>query len=134
MTTAPAVPAKFVNTQTTFLRGEVNGFNPPLNQSAPVARLTNPADCLNLCKIMSDSTYTVSQAQARLPRLIKEDSFAISVHGKVKGFYLSKERLEAMIETMELLGNPDFVAALKEHKSGKGRTYTVEELDQEFSA
>jgi predicted DNA-binding protein len=83
---------------------------------------------------MSDSTYTVSQAQARLPRLLKEDSFAISVHGKVKGFYLSKERLEAMIETMELLGNPDFVTALKEHKSGKSKTYTVEELDEEFSA
>jgi PHD/YefM family antitoxin component YafN of YafNO toxin-antitoxin module len=82
---------------------------------------------------MSDSTYTVSQAQAKLPRLLKEDSFAISVHGKVKGFYLSKERLEAMIETMELLGNPDFVAALKEHKSGKGKTYTIDELDQEFS-
>jgi PHD/YefM family antitoxin component YafN of YafNO toxin-antitoxin module len=83
---------------------------------------------------MSDSTYTVSQAQAKLPRLIKQDSFAISVHGKVKGFYLSKERLEAMIETMELLGNPEFTAALKEHKSGKGKTYTVEELEKEFSA
>ena len=88
----------------------------------------------NLCKIMAESTYTVSQAQARLPRLIKQDSFAISVHGKVKGFYLSKERLEAMIETMELLGNPDFTAALKEHKSGKGKTYTIEELEKEFSA
>lgn len=87
-----------------------------------------------LCKIMSDSTYTVSQAQARLPRLLKEDSFAISVHGKVKGFYLSKERLEAMIETMELLGNPDFMAALQEYKSGKMKFYTVEELDEEFSA
>ncbi len=87
-----------------------------------------------LHKFMSDSTYTVSQAQAKLPRLLKEDSFAISVHGKVKGFYLSKERLEAMIETMELLGNPDFMAALKEHKSGKGKSYTIEELDKEFSA
>jgi PHD/YefM family antitoxin component YafN of YafNO toxin-antitoxin module len=95
--------------------------------------LTQKAGCVNLHKIMSDSTYTVSQAQARLPRLLKEDSFAISVHGKVKGFYLSKERLEAMIETMELLGNPDFMAALKEHKSGKGKTYTIEELDEEFS-
>ena len=83
---------------------------------------------------MAESTYTVSQAQAKLPRLIKQDSFAISVHGKVKGFYLSKDRLEAMIETMELLGNPDFTAALKEHKSGKMKFYTVEELDKDFSA
>ena len=89
---------------------------------------------LNLHKIMSDSTYTVSQAQAKLPRLLKEDSFAISVHGKIKGFYLSKERLEAMIETMELLGNPDFMAALKEYKSGKMKFYSIDELDKEFSA
>ena len=83
---------------------------------------------------MSSSTYTISQAQARLPRLIKEDSFAISVHGEVKGFYLSKSRLEAMIETIELLENPGFAAALKVHRSGKSKTYTVEELDKEFSA
>ena len=96
--------------------------------------MTKTAARLILCKIMSDSTYTVSQAQARLPRLLKEDSFAISVHGKVKGFYLSKERLEAIIETMELLGNPDFMAALKEYQSGKMKFYSREELDKEFSA
>ena len=83
---------------------------------------------------MSSSTYTVSQAQAKLPSLIKEDSFAISVHGEVKGFYLSKERLEAMIETVELLENPAFTSALKAHKAGKGKTYEVAELDEKFSA
>ena len=96
--------------------------------------MTQKDGCAILYIFMSDSTYTVSQAQARLPRLLKEDSFAISVHGKVKGFYLSKERLEAMIETMELLGNPDFMAALKEYKSGKMKFYSIEELDKEFSA
>jgi len=80
------------------------------------------------CKFMSDSIYNVSQAQARPPQRIKPDSFAISVRGQVKGFYLSKERLEAMIETMELLGSPDFKAALKEHASGRSQTFTAEEL------
>ncbi len=83
---------------------------------------------------MSDAIYNVSQAQARLARLIKQDSFAISVHGKVKGFYLSKERLEAMIETMELLGSPDFMAALKKHHSGRSQTFTVEKLDKKIFA
>ena len=83
---------------------------------------------------MSSSTYTISQAQAKLPSLIKEDSFAISVHGEVKGFFLSKQRLEAMLESIELLENPDFTAALKAHRSGKSRTYTVKELDEKFSA
>lgn len=83
---------------------------------------------------MSSSTYPVSQAQARLPSLLKQDSFAISVHGEIKGFYLSKERLAAMVETMELLDSPEFGAALKTHKSGRGKTYTVEELDKKFAA
>jgi hypothetical protein len=83
---------------------------------------------------MSGSTYTISQAQARLPRLIKEDSFAISVHGEVKGFYLSKQRLEAMIESLELLENPAFTVALNAHRSGRSKTYTVAQLDEKFSA
>ena len=107
-----------------------------LNPRIPLqnVRLTVGPDALILHKIMSSSTYTISQAQAKLPRLIKEDSFAISVHGEVKGFYLSKQRLEAMIESIELLENPEFTAALKAHRSGRAKTYTVKELDEKFSA
>jgi PHD/YefM family antitoxin component YafN of YafNO toxin-antitoxin module len=107
-------------------------LNPPVPSQD--VRLTVKRDALILHKIMSSSTYTISQAQAKLPRLIKEDSFAISVHGEVKGFYLSKQRLEAMIESIELLENPEFTAALKAHRSGRAKTYTVKELDEKFSA
>ena len=64
----------------------------------------------------SDSTVTVSQAQANLPKLIRQDSFAIAQHGKVVGVFLSKDRIEALVESMELLSDPDFIQALKEHK------------------
>ena len=40
----------------------------------------------------------MSQAQAQLPKLLKKDSFAISRHGKVIGVYLSRDRIEALIE------------------------------------
>jgi len=83
---------------------------------------------------MGSSTYTVSQAQARLPSLIKEDSFAISVHGEVKGFYLSKHRLEAMLESLELLENPDFTSALRAHQTNESKVYTIEEVDEAFSS
>jgi hypothetical protein len=36
-----------------------------------------------------DSTPTVSQAQANLPKLIRQDSFAIARHGKLVGVCLS---------------------------------------------
>ena len=65
-----------------------------------------------------DSTVTVSQAQAQLPKLLKKDSFAISRHGEVIGVYLSRDRFEAVIETMELLGDPAFARALKKISIG----------------
>ena len=82
----------------------------------------------------SDSTVTVSQAQANLPRLIRQDSFAIARHGKVVGVFLSKDRIEALVESMELLSDPHFIQALKEHKGGRGKQYEVAELDAEMSA
>ena len=81
-----------------------------------------------------ESTVNVTQAQQQLPRLIKRDSFAISRHGKIVGFYLSKDRIEALIETLELMGNPEFLKALKEARSGKTKFYSIEELDAEMSA
>ena len=82
----------------------------------------------------SNSTVTVSEAQANLPRLIRRDSFAISRHGKVVGVFLSKDRIEALVESMELLANPEFNTALKEHKSGKTKLYEVADLDAEMTA
>jgi hypothetical protein len=73
------------------------------------------------------STVTVSEAQAQLPKLLKRDSFAISRHGKVVGIYLSRDRIEAMIETMELLGDPSFVTALKRYKSGTMKFVPMEQ-------
>ena len=77
----------------------------------------------------SESTVNVTEAQANLPRLIRRDSFAISRHGKVVGFYLSKGRIEAMIETMELLGDDNFMDALREYKSGKMKFKDIDDLD-----
>jgi PHD/YefM family antitoxin component YafN of YafNO toxin-antitoxin module len=79
----------------------------------------------------SESTVNVTEAQANLPRLLKRDSFAISRHGKVVGVYLSKDRIEAMIETMELLGDENFMTALREYKSGKMKFKDFDEVFDE---
>ncbi len=78
-------------------------------------------------------TFTVSEAQANLPKLVKQDSFAISRHGKVVGVYLSKERIEALVETVELLGDEDFLRALKDYKSGRMKFKDVSALDENQS-
>jgi hypothetical protein len=82
----------------------------------------------------SDSTVSVSEAQANLPKLIRQDSFAIARHGMVVGVFLSKDRIEALVESMELLSDPHFIQALKVHKAARGKQYHVAELDAEMSA
>ena len=74
------------------------------------------------------STVTVSQAQAQLPKLLKKDSFAISRHGEVIGVYLSRDRIEALIETMELLGDSAFVSAFREYRSGKTKFVDIDDM------
>jgi len=96
--------------------------------------LARPEAVCNSCNMTSNSTVTVSQAQANLPRLIRQDSFAVARHGKVVGVFLSKDRIEALVESMELLANPEFSKALKEHKSGKTKLYDLAELDAAMSA
>ena len=55
-------------------------------------------------------------------------SFMIVRHGKVIGVYLSRDRIEALIETMELLGDPAFMDALKEFKTGKMKFVDMENV------
>ena len=44
------------------------------------------------------------------------------------------DRIEALVETMELLSDPQFIQALKEHRAGQGKQYDLAELDAEMSA
>lgn len=80
-----------------------------------------------------DSIVNVTEAQARLNKLIDQDTFAISRHGKVVGVYLSKDRIEALVETMELVSNPDFNSALKEYQSGRMKLHDAAALDKAMS-
>jgi PHD/YefM family antitoxin component YafN of YafNO toxin-antitoxin module len=81
----------------------------------------------------SDSIVNVTEAQARLNKLIDRDTFAISRHGKVVGVYLSRDRIEALVETMELLSNEEFVRAQKDYESRRTKFYEVRELDKAMS-
>jgi len=82
----------------------------------------------------SDSIVNVTEAQAKLNKLINQDSFAISRHGKIVGIYLSRDRIEALVETMELLSKPEFAKALKEYESGRMKFYDAAELDKAMSS
>ena len=80
------------------------------------------------------TTYTITEAQARLPALVRETAggaaVAITRHGETAAYLLSRERLEGMLETLELLAHPDAMAAIAADRKGALRFQPVEALDE----
>ncbi len=78
---------------------------------------------------------TVSEARAKLPKLIKKTSeelgrYLITVNNKPKAVLLSLEELESLEETAEILAMPgareSIKTGMREAKAGKGKP--VEDL------
>ncbi len=82
-----------------------------------------------------NSTVTVSELQAQAPRIVRETErrgmVAVTRHGRVAAFLISKDRVEAMIETMEILSDPEALSAIREFEAGKTKMKGVECLDED---
>jgi prevent-host-death family protein len=79
------------------------------------------------------STYTVSEAQSRLPQLLKEaekgEPVCIRRHNETVAYILSRERMEAIVETLEILDNPEAMRAIREHRANKTKFVPLSALD-----
>lgn len=84
---------------------------------------------------MARSTYSVTQAQSALPRLVREAEsgalVGIARRDETVAYLLSREHLEAIVETMELLASPKARRAIEEHRAGRTRFLPVTALDEE---
>lgn len=79
-------------------------------------------------------TYSVTAAQARLPRLLKEaqkNLLAIQRRNETVAYVVSRSRMEAIAETLELLATPEAMRAISLDRSGKGRYFSLDELDRD---
>ncbi|MFT3829466.1 MAG: prevent-host-death protein [Opitutaceae bacterium] len=78
------------------------------------------------------NTYSVATAQANLPSILRKADDEIAVverRGEVCGFIVGKKRMEAITETIELLGNPEFTATMAKHRRGKLKFLPLSALD-----
>ncbi len=72
------------------------------------------------------ATLDVTQAQAQLSKLLRsKQTFALSQHGRTVAFVVPRGRMEAILETMEILANPKAMAAIRRDHSGKGKYLPV---------
>ena len=80
------------------------------------------------------TTYTITEAQARLPRMVRETAdgtaFAITRHGETQAYLISRERMEGILETLEIMSNPEALKAIRAAQAGKARIHPLEALDE----
>ncbi len=81
------------------------------------------------------NTVTAAQAKTQFSRLLRQveagDTIAISKHDETVAFLIPRARLEAMVETMELLGNPEAMQAIRQHEAGKLTFHPLSALDED---
>ena len=69
------------------------------------------------------SSYSVAQARSQFPRLIKkaEESGLVRIRRreKIVAFLVSRERMEAIVETLEILANSEAVKAIESYQRGR---------------
>lgn len=80
------------------------------------------------------TTYSITEAQANFPAVVREAAehpIVITRRDKVVGYLLSPERFEAILETMEILANPEAMKAIRDYEQGKTKFYPLSVLDEE---
>lgn len=80
------------------------------------------------------STYSISEAQAKLPALIKDaeaNLITITRHENTVAYVVSAARMEAIAETLEIMADECAMAAIRSARSGKGRFHPLSALADE---
>ena len=84
---------------------------------------------------MARSTYSVTAAQSALPRLVREAEagslVGIARRDETVAYLVSRDHLEAIVETLELLANPAARKAIDDHRAGRTRFVPLAALDDE---
>lgn len=79
------------------------------------------------------STYSVTEAQSQLPGLIKQAEegppVRIRRRDETVAFLVSRARMEAIVETMEILATPEAMKAIAAHRAGRTKFRPLSALD-----
>ena len=79
------------------------------------------------------STYSVAEAQAQLPALLRKvenDLIVITRRDKTVAYLVSAQRMEAIVETLEVMADPEAMKALQRARAGKGKYYPAKIIDE----
>jgi len=82
------------------------------------------------------SAYTLAEAQKKLPALVKASQsspVAITKNKEVVGFFLSRARMESLLETIEVMDDKKAMKAIRDYEAGKTKFRPLSALDDDAS-
>ncbi len=78
------------------------------------------------------STYSITEGQAHFPKMVKEVQAGyittITKRDEPVAYLVSKERMSAIVETMEILADPAAMKAIRDCEAGKMKFYRIEDI------
>jgi antitoxin YefM len=78
------------------------------------------------------TTVSVTQAQSQLPRLLRaKETIAVQRHEETVAYIVPRERMEALLETMEVLANPEAMRAIRRDQRGRSKYMPLSVLDED---
>jgi prevent-host-death family protein len=81
------------------------------------------------------TTVTAAEAKTQFSRLLRQveagETIAISKRDETVAFLIPRARLEALIETMEVLGHAAAMQAIRQHESGELSFHPLSALDED---
>lgn len=79
------------------------------------------------------TTYSVTEAQAGLPALLKKaqkNLIVIARREKAVAYLISAERMAAIAETLEIMADPAAMRAVQKARRGRGTYVSLAALDE----
>jgi hypothetical protein len=78
------------------------------------------------------TTFDIAEAQARLPMLVRSKlTVTLCQDDQTVAFLVPRDRMEALLETMEIMANPAAMRAIRRDQSGKGKYLPLSVLDED---
>jgi hypothetical protein len=78
------------------------------------------------------TTLSVTEAQKRLTRLVQsKETITLRQREETVAFLVPRERMGALLETMEILATPAAMRAIRRDQSGKGKYVSLSVLDED---
>lgn len=77
------------------------------------------------------NTLSVTKAQAQFPAVCRgKETVVVTKNGEVVSYVVPRERMEAIFETLDIMGNPEAMSAIAKAKAGKGKYHPLSALDE----